>query len=199
MKKVIVVIFVFSVIFGIVIGAYTLLKSEKKEDINDKYRAEGWWPGEYEAYYIREKMPADILWIGTYSGYDFDIPIRIEQTVDRKTINPRTGFNRIIIVVNDLDGKVNLNDNEYEMIVDRVINDSRYMFFYLGTKKLLSLVEAAGFNTDSITKNELSVFLTHNNNEIVFWHGTYDEQDLKNEINPCFTVLSGYEGTNTVR
>ena len=101
MKKVICVLGCLCVLSGILALGVSIYKNkETEDDSSSKYREEGWGLGEYDAYLVRDKYPTDILWIGPWEEYEWELSVRFAETVDRETLAMRAGFQYMYIVAN---------------------------------------------------------------------------------------------------
>lgn len=192
MKKVICVLGCFCVLASILALCISIYKNkETEDDSTSKYREEGWEIGEYEAYALREKYPTDILWIGPWEGYKWELSIRFAESVDHETLTMRDDFQHMYIVVNDLDGSVTLTEEEYRLINSYVKSDSRYHFLYLGREKLEQICDYGFGDKDGITPVDYSIGMYHRGERLVSVWGAYTENELGLEL--CEYVIGGLE------
>ncbi len=195
MKKVICIISCLCLFAGIAVVSVSLFKNRETEEapLSSKYRDEGWFPGEYAAYAVREKYPTDILWIGPWEEYEWELPVRFSETVDRETLTMRDGFQYMYIVVNDLDGSVALTEEEYRLINSYVKADSRYHFLYLGREKLEQICEYGFGNKEQITEIDYSLGMYHRGERLVSVWGVYTQDEIDYEGKLCEYVIGGLE------
>ncbi|MDO4317631.1 MAG: hypothetical protein Q4C48_05410 [Lachnospiraceae bacterium] len=195
MKKIVGIMGCVCLLAGILALSLSLYKNREKEEKppTSKYRDEGWFPGEYAAYAVREKYPTDILWIGPWEEYEWELPVRFAETVDRETLTMRDGFQYMYIVVNDLEGSVTLTEEEYRLINAYVKSDSRYHFVYLGKEKLAEICEYGFGDKEQVTPADYSVGMYHYGERLVSSWGIYSQNDIDNELGFCECVIGGLE------
>ncbi len=194
MKKTICAISCLCLFTGILALCVSIYKNRKiEDDSSSKYRDEGWEIGEYEAYALREKYPTDILWIGPWEGYEWEISIRFAESVNQETLTMRDGFQYMYIVVNDLDGSVTLTEEEYRLINSYVKSDSRYHFLYLGKERLAEICDYGFGDKEQITALDYSVGMYHRGERLVSAWGDYTQNEIDYEVNICECVLMGLE------
>lgn len=195
MKKVICVFFLFLVCAGIVGFSIYIYNNKKNEDDSfSKFREEGWGLGEYDAYLVRDKYPTDILWIGPWEEYEWELSVRFAETVDRETLTIRDGFQHMYIVINDLDGSVTLTEDDYRLINSYVNSDSRYHFLYLGKEKLPQICEYGFGDKDMITEIDYSLGLYHSNERLISSWGVYTQNEIDYDVCICEYVIAGLAG-----
>lgn len=188
MKKVIVAIVCVLMIGTLaVIGIWIYQNRQENAEPNSRYRAAGWEQFEYDAYFVREKMPTDIIWIGAWEGFDFEIPVRFEAGVSDEELKIRNGYTKAYVVINDLDGSLNITDEEYELLFQYLLNDSRYNLMYLGTNRLAYVVELGGYDPDHIQEKDLSAGFFRYNDELYLNYGSYTTELVG--MNICGEVL----------
>ncbi len=192
-KRIKIVILVLMIIISV--GIYFVIKnfSSTKEDLWDEMGGV-----DYFAYFVCEALPTDILWIGEYEEYKtFDykkeLPLRHAEHVDAESLNIRDGFKNILIVVNDVDSSVELSDEEYSLIFDRLLNDSRYNFYYYGSKKMKYVIEKGGYSTEYMDMSNISAMYTRVDEKLILTRGGYTREFAKMGFNVCDTVLSNYQ------
>ncbi len=194
MKKVICIIGCLCFFAGLIVIIISIYKNkETEDDSSSKYRDEGWGIGEYEAYALREKYPTDILWIGPWEGYEWEISIRFAESVNRETLTMRDGFQHMYIVVNDLDGSVTLTEEEYRLINSYVKADFRYHFLYLGRERLAEICDYGFGDKGGITPVDYSIGMFHRGEHLVSVWGVYSQTNIDYESNLCECVLNGLE------
>ena len=192
MKKLICIVGCLFLLAGLIAASVCIYKNkETEDDSSSKYREEGWEIGEYEAYALREKYPTDILWIGPWEGYKWELSIRFAESVDQETLAMRDDFQHMYIVVNDLDGSVTLTEEEYRLINSYVKSDSRYHFLYLGREKLEQICDYGFGDKDGITPVDYSIGMYHRGERLVSVWGVYTENELGLEL--CEYVIGGLE------
>ncbi|MDO4317633.1 MAG: hypothetical protein Q4C48_05420 [Lachnospiraceae bacterium] len=195
MKKMICVIGGLLLLFGLIAGSVRIYENRGQEDDSfSKFRDEGWGLGEYDAYLVREKYPTDILWIGPWEEYEWELPVRFAETVDRETLTMRDGFQNMYIVINDLDGSVGLTEEEYRLIHSYVKSDSRYHFLYLGKEKLPQICEYGFGDKDMISEIDYSLGLYHCNERLISSWGVYTQNEIDYEVRLCEYVIAGLAG-----
>lgn len=195
MKKVICVLGCLCVLSGILALGVSIYKNKKTEDdLSSKYREEGWGMGEYDAYLVRDKYPTDILWIGPWEEYEWELSVRFAETVDRETLTIRDDFQHMYIVINDLDGSVTLTEDDYRLISSYVKSDSRYHFLYLGKEKLPQICEYGFGDKDMITEIDYSLGLYHCNERLISSWGVYTQNEIDYEGCICEYVIAGLAG-----
>ncbi len=194
MKKIICVFGCICAFAGILaLGIYIYKNKETEDDSFSKYRDEGWGLGEYDAYAVREKYPTDILWIGPWEEYEWELSIRFAESVNQETLTMRDGFQYMYIVVNDLDGSVTLTEEEYRLINSYVKADSRYHFLYLGRERLAEICDYGFGDKGGITPVDYSVGMYHYGERLVSSWGIYTQDDIDSEMRLCECVIGGME------
>ncbi|MDO4317632.1 MAG: hypothetical protein Q4C48_05415 [Lachnospiraceae bacterium] len=195
MKKIIGIMGCVCLLAGILALPLSLYKNREKEEKppTSKYRDEGWFPGEYAAYAVREKYPTDILWIGPWEEYEWELPVRFAETVDRETLTMRDGFRYMYIVVNDLESSVTLTEEEYRLTNAYVKSDSRYHFLYLGKERLAEICDYGFGDKEQITNIDYSVGMYHRGERLVSVWGVYTQYEIDYEARLCEYVIGGLE------
>ncbi len=197
MKKTISVIILMALLGLLVLGAVYFFRKDKETTEPDmsRYREEGWYPGEYDAYVIREKYRADIIWIGPEAEYwEWQIPIRFEKEISEDMLKARKGYPYVYVVINDLDGSVHISDDEYLLIKEYLTKNERYSFAYFGEKDLKRLSDLGFFEYErAINKSDLFVGLFYLNGELICSSGRFTREDKKNDMSPCMAAISEYE------
>ncbi|MGN0164785.1 MAG: hypothetical protein ACI39R_01245 [Lachnospiraceae bacterium] len=192
MKKIICILLCVIVVGVLVlVGVKIYKESEIPEDPNGKYREEGWASGEYEAYLVREKIPTDIIWYGEWPGCDFEVPVRFETEVTDEILKIRDGYQKVYVVVNDLDGNVGLTDEDYKLITNFINSDSRYNFTYLGKNRLDYLSELEGYGSEHINADELSIGFFRVDDALYAHHGSYTESEVG--MNICELIFDDFD------
>ncbi len=190
MKKA-VAVFVLLLIIGALVGlSVGIYKNNQREEASEK---EDWQQGEYEAYFIREKMPADIIWFGQWDGFEFEIPIRFETEITKEALKIRDGYSKAYIVINDLEGDLDFSDEEWDILFKYLLNDSRYNFAYIGTDKLAYVVEKGGYDPDRISEDDMSAVYLRDNDSLKLIYGCYVKSDKEIEMDVCVSVLLTYQ------
>ena len=196
-KRILIVILVLLLIISL--GIYSIIKMAGPEKKSRKeVMAESMDSIDYAVYFVCEELPTDMLWIGKYDGYheilryDKELPLRFAEHVDEESLNIREGFKNILIVVNDIDGSVDLSDEEYSLIFNRLLNDSRYNFYYYGSKKLKYVIEEGGYSTENMNSDNISAMYTRVNDTLVLTKGGFTRDDINDGCNLCEGVLTNY-------
>lgn len=155
-KKIVICMVITLIVIGSVISIAKIVKNGMlKEEEGAKWRKQGWLDGEYPAYVLSTKFPTDIIWYGSWEGYRFEVPVRLETEVTPEILKPRKGYEYVYIVIDDTEGKSPLSEEDYKMIVQYVKNDSRYRFIYAGNQ--LELIAKCGIGRTEYEADEFSV------------------------------------------
>ena len=195
-KRILIVILVLLLIISL--GIYSIIKMVGPEKKSRKEVMEESMDSiDYAVYFVCEELPTDMLWIGKYDGYheilryDKELPLRFAEHVDEESLNIREGFKNILIVVNDIDSSVDLSDEEYSLIFNRLLNDSRYNFYYYGSKKLKYVIEEGGYSTENMNSDNMLAAYTRVNDTLVLTKG-FTRDDINIGCNLCEDALSNY-------
>lgn len=163
------------------------------ESHDSKYREEGWLQGEYEAYFVSQILPTDIIWYGEWTENEFEIPVRFETDVSREVLKIRDGYQKCFIVVNELDTTAGLEKSDYEMLASYINNDERYNMLYVGEERLEYLAELLLGTTEPVNEEDLSIGFFRESDSLFSTHGDFIRNDLQfDEENYCTYWLSAY-------
>lgn len=136
---------------------------------------------DFYSYYLNEKLPTDIIWIGGTCEYPYSIPLREEKEITEETLTIRDGYVKMLIVVDDLDDTVELSDEELALIHKYVTLDNRYSFVYVG-KKLEQVCKA--FDVDyenTISGEDLSISFFRKTDGVSVLKGLYTTTEVTYE------------------
>lgn len=191
MKKIYITVYIV-IILSMAFGVFLLVKKYQKDKtvLSEEEREANMERADYLSYLVCEKKPTDIIWFGTPVSWDKKAEIRYETVLSADTMAKRKDFPYAIIVVNDLDGKCEIDEDGFREIFRLVSGNSRYMFCYLGREKLPLLLELEYSLTDSIDPDDYSLFLSHVDGKLVTTWGTYTSQNVELESNPLEQVIN---------
>ncbi len=124
---------------------------------------------------LSQKYPTKILVYG--EKLDFDEKITVENIfeITYDTMKKTGNYAYQLIIINDLNGKSVLSQEEWKIIDDVVKTDADINFLYLGDKQFEKIIEA-GIVEEDITAFEdgdLSLGLFHEGKRAVCVYGTY--------------------------
>lgn len=121
---------------------------------------------------LNNSYPTDIIIYGE------KIPFRetlIVRTVDRISEDIlKTDKERQIIILSDLDGTLQIDDEEL-MIIKNKVNNLQCDFYYLGTNLIDKLINLEFI--DAWPENDYCVALCKNNNTLYRYYGVWTESD----------------------
>ncbi len=196
MKKTICVAIVLAVIFVCTfIGVRIYINSDLYEANNKESSryGRGWLQGEYAAYFVREKLPTDIIWYGEYHYYeDYELPVRFETEINDDVLKIRSGYEKAIIFINDLDGNLNFDEEDYKLILRHIEYNTRYNFVYVGTKDLSYIYELFGYDPANLEDDEVELIFLNLNDSIQCFRGGYKSEDLDDKERIGYVPLQVY-------
>ncbi len=183
MKKIICALIIVIVVAICTLIGVNIYKNSDLYDSNDtesRYREEGWLQGEFTAYFLREKLPTDIIWYGEYHYYeDFELPVRFETEINDEVLQMRDGYEKVIIFINDLDENLNLSEDDYKLILRYMENNSRYNFMYVGHKDIKTIYELFGFDSSNLNEDTWSIEFLNVNGYLQATHGPLETEHLE--------------------
>lgn len=176
---------------GIMFFAIHVYRNREGEAPKELDRMHGWLPGEYDAYYAREKVPTDIVWYGEFGGCEFEIPLREETKVTNETLAVREGYSKALIVVNDLGGDAGLSEEDYTLITRYVLNDERYNLIYFGKENEALVSDLMGYKSDNLPRDNRVMEFYRFGNDLCRMQGGYRAEDIE-ILDVCTYALFGY-------
>ena len=193
MKKGIIIV-ICLIAFGIfAFAGYHIMRNEFSDEAD--YSEEGdFFPKEYEAYMVREKYPTDIIWYGEFEPFEegYEVSPRFPEDVTKETLKKRNGYQYAYIVANDIDGTMDLTEENYELIYETVSRDENYHFIYIGNRQI-ALLEKIGYAPMGAgNETDLSLGLYHNKNGVLVpCFGLYQAEDQEDGFEILYAVLDG--------
>ena len=166
MKKIISVAAVVLIVLIFCAGAVFFFKSEKEENVQNSQETD-LAGNELYAYMITEKYPTDIIWIGNTDEFEFtagagdgtciwhdtdaDITLYVRKTdhITQEILNRSSEYQYTLVVVNDINGDVQLTDDEYLLVYDNFLRDSHFYFFYIGKNQLDNFAKLGFYEEDA--------------------------------------------------
>lgn len=214
-RKIIVLLFIIAIIVGLVLGIFTLLHNEKKDGTNTDSLTQT----EKLAFFVNTTNPTDIVWIGNCDELTFstvgddkkcywtcqddtvELPLRIIDEVTECSLEMVERKKEQLIVINDIDGNVNLSADEYRVIFKTFSANSKCIVIYIGIKDIDILVEMGLIDRQKLERDDYSVGFRHlpSTGELRIFLGTYMTDDKRNEMSVMTSVLhivSNFERNN---
>lgn len=170
MKKIIVMSLIAVVIGGLIIFAVSQFPKEEEEPSRLNMFAL-----EYEAYVISTLYPTDVIWIGEVLEFEYPIPIREETRLDEDVLKIREGFRHLLVVINDYNGEINVSDDEYKLVLEKLTHDTRYNLCYIGQKQLNHLLELGYPKDTKFEEYDTGALYYHTGAELTLRLGTFDQ------------------------
>lgn len=125
---------------------------------------------------VNESHPTDIILYGESINFRDELIYRETKYIDEDIFNSNKE-NRLIII-NDLDGQVDLSDAEWSIIKENTI-DGTWDFYYLGTDKLEKLKNLGFYNEERLENDLCLAIANYYDNKSTFngiW--TKEQEDM---------------------
>ena len=104
---------------------------------------------------VTQNYKTEIIVYGSDIGFDESCYVRKIDKISKSNLSSEDSFVYTVFVINDLDGKVILTDDDIEIIKGKIFND-KIDFFYFGKNNLKNIVDAGIFSQD-IAEDEMSL------------------------------------------
>ncbi len=152
-----------------VLSKFGIIKSStySKKEFNDNY--------DKAIDVLNDKMPTDIFWMGKELYWRDELKIKIVDDISYEALNTDKEYS--VLIINDLDGGVELKDEQYKVIKNKIDNDDKFGFFYLGTRQKKVLAEYEIIDYSSIREEDLCVGNLLFEGERTEWCGIYTIED----------------------
>lgn len=129
---------------------------------------------EQERFIVTQTYPTQFVIYGDAIEFHDSISVRYVDQINEENLEIEDDFLYEMIIINDLQGNINLSNEEWEIISKYVKSDNRYSFYYLGNKEIEQIYNLGIISSlDLWGQNDLSIGLTHEGNQLVTVFGTY--------------------------
>lgn len=172
------------VIAAIVIGII-IYANNKPSKLALKRNDKEWDQGGFEKYLLTKKMPTEIVWIGdwTDSALYSDETVRFENSVSHESLRLSEGYQRLVVVINELSDDLNVSREQYDLIFTYIYNNPNYYLMYFGKDDLPLLGEISG-QSENISGRFLSMGFSNLKQMVFTYFGTYTSEEKRYDINP---------------
>ncbi len=123
---------------------------------------------------VVEKIPTLFTIYGQKMDFDEAISVKYVETLNNDTlILDKAQFKQQMIIINDLDGKLSITDEEWRLIGTLIDSNENYSLFYLGDKEINRMQELGVITSlQTYQEGDLSVGVVRYEGEKVKVTGT---------------------------
>ena len=137
--------------------------------------------------------PTNILVYGSEIDFDKRLNVTYIDKISKNSLKFDNNFSYQYIVINDLDNKTDLSDEEWKLIGKTVKSDKRCNFIYLGSKELYKIKNSGILAEGTIYEPEdLSIGLFHEKERLITVMGTYTTECLSDGDSISEAILCTY-------
>ena len=128
------------------------------------------------------------------STIEFDEHIDVKSTdIDSFLTREKENNKKEFLIVNDLNGEVDLSDEQWTQVVNQVKTDENLNCMYLGNRAFEQLYRV-GYCSEPVSESEgyLSLGLVHEDKDITSVFGTFTEEDDPEQVGEFLTMEEAY-------
>ncbi|MDO5292661.1 MAG: hypothetical protein Q4F05_07915 [bacterium] len=134
---------------------------EKKSDANEKVEI------------ITETYPTEIIILGNSVGIPEEYHAHYISEISEENLTSNGGYKFSILVINDLDGTIQLSSSDWD-IIEKFVSD-KTNFYYLGNQ-YFDKIKTLGFYTDDLPDTDLSIVYLHEKKESFPMYGMWTKE-----------------------
>ena len=123
---------------------------------------------------VTQSYPTQFVVYGEVMDFDPLVSVKYIKEINQETLTKGEEYVYGLIIVNDLNGEVDLSDDEWRVISDLVQSNKYYNLFYLGNEDIEQLLRVGVISDlDMWNESDLSIGVTHEGEDIITVFGTY--------------------------
>ena len=123
---------------------------------------------------VTDTYPTLFIVYGDEIDFAPSISVKYIDEINSESLAISNDYCYGMIIVNDLNGQVDLSDNEWNEIYHLVNTNDQYNFFYLGDEEFAQMDELGFFpEASALTEGDLSIGFVHESDLLVTVFGTY--------------------------
>lgn len=168
---IIVLILFLIVLFGLI--TYKYIQARNEEYAGDKALT----TAELDLKMITEYYPTKVYVYGDKIAFHSSVDVENISEIRNFAFDDKYKYE--LIIVNDLHGQTDLSKKEWSILKEKVYNDNRVNFFYLGDRQMEKMADVGIIDSDfsGYKEGDLSVGVLHESNEIIHVNGTYTNKE----------------------
>lgn len=140
---------------------------------------------------LSEGYPTQILIYGEDLGFDERLSVELIDSITAENIKRDESFEHLLIIINDLDGKSDLTEEEWNIIANEVKSSTRSNFIYLGENQFEKILNTGIIEGEltAFQDGDLSVAAIYEGDTLISVYGTYTYYDRNMQGDICELIL----------